>query len=136
MKYYTIVLDGIDKSGKDTIARYIWLLDNRLKTVVRGWPSLYAYNKKYNRNTDYELPYKNALYVKLNVNYEDWKIRCDITNEPKIDYQFDKELFAEAFHVLQSNGYNVVAYNTTEDTAYTIALAIVNKMKSLNGEVL
>lgn len=134
MKYYTVILDGIDKCGKDTIAKYIWQLDNRLNVIVRAWPSLYAYNKKFGRNTDYALPYKDAVYVHLKVDYDDWLIRCKLANEPKINYYEDIEYFAEAFSILRNNDYITFTYYTSDDTAYTIAKAIVANMQRLNKE--
>lgn len=134
MKYYTVVLDGIDKCGKDTIASYIWRLDKRLNIAVRAWPSLYVYAKKFKRNVKYELPYRNALYVYLTVDKEDWNIRCNITNEPKIDYDNDTKLFDKAFNILDNNGYNIIQANTSELTAYEIAKGIVDAIYKLNME--
>ena len=92
LKFYTVFIDGIDKTGKDTVRQYVWQLDKRLNVLVRGWPSLTVYAKKFNRNVEYELPYRNALYVMLIADKEDWNIRCITTNEPKIDYE--NELFS------------------------------------------
>ena len=36
LKVYTVIIDGIDKSGKDTIAKYEWRLDKRLKLIIRA----------------------------------------------------------------------------------------------------
>lgn len=134
MKYYTVVLDGIDKSGKDLIANYIWRLDKRLNVIVRGWPSLYVYNKVFNRHTEYALPTKMALYVHLDVDVTDWLIRCATTNEPDIDFNLHSGLFVKAFNRLIDNGYKTITFNTSMMTPYQIASNIVAKMKSLNGE--
>lgn len=134
MKYYTVVLDGIDKTGKDTIAGYIWRLDKRINIICRGWPSLVAYAKKFNRNADYALPYKDALYVRLNANEEDWNIRCSMTKEPKIDYSSDNKLFDEAFKILEDNDYHVYAFNTSVFTPYEIASNIIQELKRMNKE--
>lgn len=134
LKYYTVVLDGIDKSGKDTIAKYIFRLDRRLNILVRGWPSLIVYAKKFNRNCIYQKPYKNALYVHLTVDREDWKIRCEITKEEKINYDDDISLFYEAFNNLISMGYQCRRYNTSDYTAYQIARMIVLEIMKLNEE--
>lgn len=136
MTYYTIVLDGIDKCGKDAIAKYIWQLDKRLNIIVRGWPSLYAYNKKYNRNVSYKLPTKNALYVHLTVDEQDWNIRCRIHNEPIIDYNYDSELFNLAFDKLAKHNYHILTFNTTNVTAFSIATFVVKHIHSLNKRTL
>ena len=56
LKHYLIELDGIDKTGKDTIERYIAYL-GKFKYVVnvRGVLSQLAYAELYNRDYDYDL---------------------------------------------------------------------------------
>lgn len=136
LKCYTIILDGIDKSGKDTIAKYIWHLDKRLNVFVRGWPSLVVYAKKFNRNCNYELPWKEALYVYCTVEKDDWKIRCSITNEDMttLCYEKDKQLFDDAFNELHKNNYITMIVNTSKMTPCSIAKKIVKKIHELNGE--
>lgn len=131
MKYYTIFLDGIDKTGKDTIRQYVWQLNKALNVFCRGYVSLEAYNRKFDRNVVYEKPYKNALYVLLCVNKEDWAIRCKITNEPAIDYDKDSKLFEEVFASL-GNDYKKLEFNTSCFTPYQIAKAIVETVAELN----
>jgi len=131
LKFYTVFLDGIDKCGKDTIKKYVWQLDKRLNVFCRGWPSLVVYAKKFERNCEYELPYKNALYVHITVDKDDWQIRCNIHNEPTINYLTDSNMFNEAFAILKENEYNVVEYNSTNMTAYQIAQHIVDVIHRL-----
>lgn len=135
LTFYTIVLDGIDKSGKDTIAKYIYQLDKRLNILVRGWPSLVAYSTKYNRNCVYDLPYKNALYVYCNVERNDWLIRCKINNEnmEELNYDYDKHMFDAAFDILEKNKYHTLRINTTLHTPYSLAKEIVNTVLKLNA---
>ena len=134
LKYYTIFLDGIDKCGKDTIANYIWRLDKRLNVLCRGWPSLVVYASKYKRNVEYELPSTTIVYIHITVDKEDWKIRCETTNEPMISYENDLLDFYNVFNILKANNYKVLEYNSSEMTPYQIAKYIVNYMKKLNGE--
>ena len=135
LKVYTVIIDGIDKSGKDTIAKYVWYIDKRLNVFVRGWPSLVVYAKKFNRQCEYELPYKDVLYVHCYVDKNDWLIRCNITNESKINYDNDTQMFFDAFNVLNNNNYYIMNFNTTELTPYIIAKQIVNKINELNEEL-
>lgn len=134
LNVYTVIIDGIDKSGKDTIARYVWRLDKRLNLIIRAWPSLVVYAKKFNRNCDYALPWTQALYVHCEVEEEDWKLRCKINNEDisNIDYHKDRAAFDEAFEELTKNGYNVMHINTSKITAYEAAKLIVYKIHQLN----
>ena len=135
LKYYTIFLDGIDKSGKDTIANYIWRLDKRLNVLCRGWPSLYVYDKKFERHTEYELPPKQIIYVHIFVEKDDWQIRCEATNEPKINYDKDLQLFDNAFNILKQNKYKVFEYSSSEMTPYEIAKDVIMRVKKLNKEL-
>ena len=136
LNIYTVIIDGIDKSGKDTIAKYIWRLDKRLNIAIRAWPSLVVYAKKFNRNCDYALPWKQALYVHCEVEEEDWKLRCKINNEDisNINYHKDSNAFNEAFKELTRNGYNVMHINTSITTPYNAAKMIVKKIHDLNKE--
>lgn len=137
LKVYTVIIDGIDKSGKDTIAKYVWYLDRRLNVFVRGRPSLVVYAKKFNRNCDYALPWKQALYVHCNVEEEDWALRCKINNEDvsNIDYYKDSNAFNKAFEELTRNGYTVMHINTSIITPYDAAKLIVDKIHKMNGEL-
>lgn len=112
-KFYTIVLDGIDKTGKDLIAKYIWELDNSVHVVVRGWPSMQAYARIYERSINYALPQKDALYVHLLADCDDWRIRCKLTDEPAIDYALHNFRFDEAFTTLVSNDYYTFTINSS-----------------------
>ena len=132
LKIFTVVIDGIDKAGKDTLAGYVWRMDKRLNVFVRGWPSLVVYANKFNRNVEYALPYKDALYVHLRVSPDDWKIRCEMTNEPAIDYKKDDDAFYEAFQTLINNGYHTRRYNTSLNSMYEIANDIICQLRLLN----
>lgn len=132
LKCYTVFIDGIDKSGKDTIARYVWLLDKRLNVFVRGWPSLVVYAEKFRRKCDYELPYQDALYVHCIVNKKDWQIRCSINDEKKINFEEDSKKFDDAFDRLKDAGYDVLTVDTSTYTAYAIANMIVEKVEQMN----
>lgn len=135
LKVYTVIIDGIDKSGKDTIAKYVWYLDKRLNVFVRGRPSLVVYAKKFNRQCEYELPYKDVLYVHCYVDENDWSIRCNITNESKINYDNDTQMFFDAFDILDNNNYYTMTFNTTQLTPYIIAKQIIDKINKLNEEL-
>ena len=130
-----IIIDGIDKSGKDTIAKYVWYLDKRLNVFVRGWPSLVVYAKKFNRQCEYELPYKDVLYVHCYVDENDWSIRCNITNESKINYDNDTQMFFDAFDILDNNNYYTMTFNTTQLTPYIIAKQIIDTVGIKNVEM-
>ena len=99
MTVYNIVLDGIDKTGKDTIRQYIFYLQNaKYICTTRGYMSMVVYSKIFNRDYEYDIEnQKNTLNVLLTADKADWEIRCKITNEPKIDYDLHTKEFNEVF---------------------------------------
>ena len=125
MRYYTVVLDGIDKTGKDTIWGYVDYLSGR-KYVInsRGVMSQIAYSELYNR------PF--ALNVLLTVEKEDWETRCKITHEPPIDYEKNMAAFNKAFEKLMDAGMPVARIDTTNMTPYMAAKSIIMAMNALN----
>lgn len=135
LKYYQIVLDGIDKSGKDIIAKYIFNLDKRLYAIARGYPTMVAYAKKFKRNCIYPYPNKDIIYIYCTVDKEDWKIRCLTTNEPKINYEEDSKYFDDVFEDLNNKGYITFEINTSYITPYVAAKRIINFVHYLNGEI-
>lgn len=130
MKYYTIFLDGIDKTGKDTIRYYIWQMNKGLNVFCRGYISLEVYNRKFNRQNNYNKPYKDALYVLLYVDRNDWEIRCKMTNEPTIDYEYDSKLFNDVYNEMKD--YKKYSFNTSILTPYSIAKQIIMTIEELN----
>ena len=133
MKYYNIFIDGIDKSGKDLITYYVIYLSN-FKYIVngRGILSQLAYAKLYNRNDTYDLTQqKDIVNVYLEVDKEDWLLRCKNTNEPVLDYEKNVETFQYAISIL-TNVTNIIRFNTSQETPYMIAKQIVNYVDNLN----
>ena len=134
MRYYTVILEGIDKTGKDTIRQYVWQMNKSLNVFCRGYISLEVYNQKFNRGKSYSAPYKDALYVLLTAEKDDWQIRCNISNEPVIDYENDSKLFRDVYNSLD-NTYAKMEVNTTCCTAFQIACQIIHKIDELNNNI-
>ena len=100
LKIDTIILEGIDKTGKDTIQQYIYRLKKgRYAVYNRGNISNAAYDKIFNRNEyiERDLP-NNFLYILLTVDPDDLKIRFEINNEPEIDREYHAKVFYETFY--------------------------------------
>lgn len=135
MKLYTIYLDGIDKTGKDSILPYIGPVCNyRYVCNIRGVMTQFAYDELYGRDYSYDLDQqKDCLNVLLTVEEEDWKVRCKMTNEPAIDYKKNCEVFERAYNKLESAGCPVIKINTSKHSLYEIAKIIVNEIDHLNG---
>jgi len=138
IKYYRIFIDGIDKSGKDTIASYIDILSNHKYVVkARGILSMVAYSHLYERNYDYEIDEQNTVNVLINVEKQDWLVRCKYTSEKKINYEKNVKAFEFAKTELlkkMSTSCILLEYNSSYKTAYEIALEILQTMEELNNE--
>lgn len=134
LKIDTIILEGIDKTGKDTIQQYIYRLKKgRYAVYNRGNISNAAYDKIFNRNEyiERDLP-NNFLYILLTVDPEDLKIRFEINNEPEIDREYHAKVFYETFYRLTEGHYRL-EFNTTELTAYNIAKQVIEYCDNING---
>ena len=134
IKFSTICLDGIDKTGKDTLLRYIFYLSNKKYLCnARGIMTMIAYSKLYHREFKYSLDgQENIMNILLTADEEDWKIRCKCTSEPVIDYKKNIEAFEYAYRLLQKANKPVLRYNTSELTPYQIAKMIVEEMERKN----
>lgn len=136
-KYWNIEIEGPDKTGKTTLAKYLTQLSNyRFATHDRGFLTQVVYSEKYNRHYHYTMPSKRTVFVLLTCNKEDHKIRCAINNEPYINFDNDMTLFNAAFLKLVDNNYKCFIYNTSEMTVYQIANDIIYKIDMLEkGDV-
>ena len=129
-----IFVEGIDKTGKDTLVRYINELTNYKHCVLtRGPLSTTAYAYKYKRN-DYDDSYirtvRHSLIVFLTASIEDLNIRFKLTNEPEINKDEDKKLFdATAKALRQRYGLKILNFDTSKLTPYIIAKKIKNYLE-------
>lgn len=132
---WNVVIDGIDKTGKDTIVQYVWRLSKkRYECHARGVLSMIAYAELFNRNVRYNLYREhNVLNVRLTVDKDDWKIRCAVTKEPEIDYDAHTKAFDFAEQILTSHNIPVLTYNTSHCTPYEIAQDIVARLDEINA---
>lgn len=123
-----IFVEGIDKTGKDTLVRYINELTNYKHCVLtRGPISSVVYAEKFNRDFDDSCieSLKDALFVYLNANTEDLDIRFKLTNEPEIDKDEDKKLFGDTIkRLVNKYNLNIIKFNTSLCTPYMIAKTI------------
>lgn len=133
-KMYHIVLDGIDKTGKDLIRSYIYYLGNaKYICTARGFTSMVAYSNLYNRPHTYDVSTQtHILNVLLTVEKEDWIVRCNHTKETQIDYEEHTKAFEDAFKILEKNYMHTLRFNTTHQTPYVIAKLILQWMNRLD----
>lgn len=136
LKYDTIIFEGIDKTGKDYIKNILFHIDNgKYVHVSRGLLSVIVYNDIYNReNYVYNInSYKSSVIVLLTCDYDDWKIRCKLTNEKPINYE-QQLVFERHVAEFESLGIKVLRINTTNNSPYNIANEIYKYMETLNYE--
>ena len=131
LKHYCISFEGIDKSGKELVGKYVNIL-GKYKYVLmdRGLLSNITYARMNNRNYEYNLDaYTNWVIVYLTVDKEDWKVRCKLANEPEIDYDLHMKEFNRTAIELDKAGIPIFVYNTSVYTPYSIAKDIIHCME-------
>lgn len=130
-----ITIDGVDKTGKDLLVKYIVHLSNHKYVIqARGIISQIAYSEIYGRPYKYDLnAYKNDVIFYLTAEDEDLKIRHKITNEPKIDLERDKKVFDKTAKYLYKNGIKVIKVDTTHYTPYENAKLIIEYLEELGN---
>lgn len=133
-----ITIDGVDRTGKNTLHGYLALLTNHKYVITdRGILTQIAYNEKFNRGINYNINnYRNNIIVYLYAEPEDLKIRCKLTNEPPFDIKSDLELFTRRLEELEGNGFIVYRYNTSINTPFAIALDLKEKLEELEETML
>ena len=143
LKVFNIELDGIDKCGKDSVRPYVFYLEpGKYLCRARGLISQIAYAKLYKRKLEFdaEMYTKNTLFVLLEVNKQDWEIRCKLTNEPNAGFTYEEMTQAfklalyevkERFNVPENQ---ILVFNTSEHTPYAIADKIKTHLEYLNNQ--
>lgn len=136
--YTRIDIEGVDKTGKDTICQYVNILSNYKYIInTRGILSQIVYNELYNRNADYNkcmFDNDHTLIVYLTANLEDLETRFKLTGETRLPLQEHIDVFNKARNMLRDNGIKVIQYDTSEDTPFTIAKDIIDFMERNGGE--
>ena len=134
----TIVLDGIDKCGKNLLMGVLANLDRKYILVCRGLQSCLSYDEIYDRpRVKYDFQsHRNELFVFLDIEENDWKIRCKLTNEPKIDYNEHNSVFQKTFDVLANSGLTTFRVYPSKDSVYQMAKAILDFADEMNTEPL
>lgn len=143
LKVFNIELDGIDKCGKDSVKPYVFYLEpGKYLCRARGLISQIAYAKLYKRNIEWDgADYaKNTLFVLLEVDKQDWEIRCKLTNEPNTGFTYEEmtQAFKLALYELKERfdvpENHILVFNTSEYTAYAIADEIKTHLEYLNNQ--
>lgn len=143
LKVFNIELDGIDKCGKDSVRPYVFYLEpGKYLCRARGLISQITYAKLYKRNIEWDgADYaKNTLFVLLEVDKQDWEIRCKLTNEPNTGFTYEEmtQAFKLALYELKERfdvpENHILVFNTSEYTPYAIADEIKTHLEYLNNQ--
>lgn len=143
LKVFNIELDGIDKCGKDSVRPYVFYLEpGKYLCRARGLISQIAYANLYKRNIEWNgADYaKNTLFVLLEVDKQDWEIRCKLTNEPNTGFTYEEmtQAFKLALYELKERfdvpENQILVFNTSEYTPYAIADEIKTHLEYLNNQ--
>lgn len=144
IKVFNIEFDGIDKCGKDTVKSRIWYFAPGMYLPrARGLISQLAYAKLYKRDVNYDIKrgyVMNTLFVLLEVDKQDWEIRCKLTNEPNAGFTYEEmtQAFKLALYELKER-FNIpedriLVFNTSANTPYAIAKEITTHLEYLNNQ--
>lgn len=137
LKVSTVSLDGLDKSGKSTLLKYLARMCNFTWNILdRGVITNLVWNKIQGRDIEYDLEmWKSTVFVRLNVDKADWEIRCRIHNEPPMPDSYEKmtKAYDDMFAWFKSHGFYVLEFNTSKMTQYQIATEIIEYVDELNS---
>lgn len=132
-EFYCISFEGIDKSGKEIVKKYVDILGkHRYVLMDRGIISNRAYSRLYSRDYDYDVSiFKKWIFIYLTCDKDDWNIRCKLNNEAPINYDEHRHLFDREVMQMKQDGFIVLEYNTSEKTPYMIAMDILQNIDNL-----
>ena len=126
-----IEIEGIDRSGKDTLALILYKLGNYKYNIrVRGMISQLVYNDKFARGYNFKFDY-TPIIVYLTVSEEEYWNRCINTNEPLMDTSIDRALFDQYINEAKNKGMIVLEYDTSNRSSEDIAKDIIEKLQTL-----
>ena len=133
-----IEIEGVDKTGKDTVLKYIEQMTNYKYVLhARGLVSQIVYSKIYGRNHNYTDAINDnggTLIVYLTCDKDDLKLRHKISKEPDIDIDRDMEIFEKVTDDLSNQGLRILTFNTSNWTPYQIGLKVLEFLEVCENE--
>lgn len=136
MKINKIIIEGVDKVGKDLICNYLNHLSNfKYEVHARGVISHEVYDILYAREGYERTLDKDTMYVLLTADRKDLDIRFKITDEKEIEnLNTHRILFRTIFErMMVDNEHEYhLEYNTSRLTPYIIAKRILDVVEQIN----
>lgn len=135
-KYFSVSVEGIDKSGKYQVLKYLDILGKHKYVLMdRGLMSNITYARMFERGYSYDIDqFKKWIFVHLYCDKADWEVRCKLTNEPTIDYKKNIDAFEETVEEFKMFGFHVLSFNTTNLTPYNVAKQVIAYIDKLNKQ--
>lgn len=134
-----VEIEGLDRTGKDTLMRYIDYMSNRTMVVkTRGLLSTLAYAEIFERELSTNRieqminGNKDTLIIYLTADLEDWQIRMKMTDHPNINVLLHNKVFENWKETLIAMGIQIKEFNTTQMTPYQIAKQIIELIDKEN----
>jgi hypothetical protein len=88
----------------------------------------------FNRGFEYDISsFSNIIFVFLDIDYDDWVVRCNVTGEPWINFKEHYKAYENAIVDFRQNGCTFLRYNTSHSAIHHIALDILSKYKQLTS---
>lgn len=136
MRINKIVIEGVDKTGKDLIAKYLMrLCDYKYEIHSRGVISNEVYDILYGREGCERTLDEDTMYVLLDAEKDDLDIRFKITNEKEIkNLNTHRILFKTIFsRMMIDNEHDYhLEFNTSKLTPFMIAKKILRVVEEIN----
>lgn len=134
-----VEIEGLDRTGKDTLAGYIDYMSNRTMVVkTRGVLSNLAFGTVFDRHIPEKRVQqmiegnKDTLIVFLTANLDDWKIRMEMSHHPEVNDIGHTVAFTYWKQQLRQGGIKILEYNTTDETPYRIAEKVMTIIEEEN----
>lgn len=136
LSIYTVSFDGLDKTGKSTLVKYLAQLSHFTLCILdRGPITNIVWNKIQKREIEYDLEmWRNTLFVRLTADEDDWNIRCKIHQEPPMPLSYSEmsREYDDVFAKLKAEGFHAIEFNTSRLTQIEIAKQIIETLEKLN----
>lgn len=134
LSLHTIIIDGVDVNFNKELQERLNTMDPKFNVFVGGYAELEVSNKKHKLNIEYVTPLQDVLYVLVDCDETDFKIKYN-TKENKFDTK-DIKVFKEVYEDLGNRGYFTIVANSTELSLPKIANFIVEQVNELSTKLL
>jgi len=136
-----VEIEGLDRTGKDTLVGYVDYMSGRTIPVCsRGLMSTIAYADIFNRfistkfTNDLLEANKDTLVVYLTCDKKDWEVRMKIAGHEPIDFEKHTLAFEYAKRCILGSDVLLYEFNTSTQTPYQIAEMICEIIKEENNK--